>query len=871
MMFPQIQVLLYLFCFFCVFNSITGDSTVGQSDFPNEKYFWDEAHFFDKDGVYRGGVPQFEDFKAEEALLCTEVQEMVNSSVPTSHGYCSKWDTEAIWNDGTTKLGNCSCVVEASTQEYCDAWYCQKTTVEPSGKEIYDWQRCICSKEYQVLDTDYGLSCDAWVCDEGQSADNTYSELWQGAEATDESEWECTVRRWRSDITGVFCDHWDGDEVHTQNYFSMTGCSCIKEEEEQDYCLEYKCQTYSMHKCNVNYMGCGVLAAAIPIAGFFGGICFVCLVYAMCFSGPKNTVWDNMGCFDFEWYDGLGCWFNFVHGALSGAFCCHILIWVMPCWKGGCGMVGATLIAFGAFCWAGVYGLVGCLAVYLALFGCFKFMTPKLYPHCRCRLNHHSHSSAGWHVNFHTGGYIEIPHKHHMNWERHSCRTLEFWIRPIAHHQSTLFEKPSYITETGHQNINFRLDMTHKGFLHVYDKRRAHMAGARAAVISDQVLDKNRWSHVALVFNSQKKEISFYFNGELDSTHHWIPGPENDQPLLVCHGDTLGWYHGRLAEVRLWKTARDKNELQANMNKRIRGINEDLVAYFRLNEEDGNMAQDRALNPTQGILNGKCKFVAMHAPDIEEEPHFPFIELREGPVPGKTWITEHNMRSLAFSRDFTLECWVRANDSPSFNEETQVIMDKGSRSYGLGRMGKKVCLWMADARYETGIELQPNQWVHIGVSVDDDLEHKAFVNGEVVGHTFGVKNCKLFKDNPLTIGFRQVKDKQTQELLNEDIWEGDIVEARIWGFARGVWNMVRCYKLFFVNDLEEGLDAEVQFGDGDDAPVLKKRHLETSDIDLVGCFHLYDYDAATPITRPVNKEPSLLEPEATKEEEGLNV
>lgn len=857
-------------------------------DFPQRHYFLKKARFFDGDGFPRAahsiGRWQAEWEYEESYTNCTTAIEAINGTVETSHGYCGAWDTAYSGRLGEIN-GNCSCTADGQAGgngEYCTEWYCQKTTVLNAAVS-YDWERCQCQEAYTIGETSsYGLSCKEWDCDEGTAADASFAELWNNGTKDQTSEWECSVTRFHTDLTGAYCNAHQGGELQEDHHFSMTGCQCTWEAADQDYCLSYGCKTYRMHKCDSEWNGCGELGQSVPVIGFFGGIFFVLFCYAMFFSGPKNSIWDNMGCFDIEWYDGLGCWFNCAHACLSGAFCCHILVWALPVWIGGCGAVGAGLLFMVAYWWTGIWGLIATSIAWSGCLGLFKFCTPRLYPHCRLRLHRHAEAEANWHINFKRGGYVEVPHKKRLGFEHAHHRTLEFWIRPHDHHPATLFEKIGGQSERGRGAVNFRLDMDGKGRLWLHStSRRASLADAGAPgnkaaqkkeerrVTSWSPLPRHRWTHVALVHDHHKKHVYFFLNGDFDSEHAWVPGPENEEPLLVCHGDKKGWFHGRLAEVRMWRRRRSPEQIKANMHKHIRGLDKDLVLYLRLNEDgkalgDSPALTDRSRFAVQAELRGAARRALLHAPKIAEEPVFPAVPLaKAGPEEATAcWKAEGGAalgRLGAVAYDFTLELWCRADPGPTFEDDTQCLLDTGSGGFGLERRGRRVWLFMGANRYNTGLNVEPGEWTHLAIQVDGDLKLTGFCNGEKVGKVLIVKPCKIHPGDPLTLGHREQRTSPATgkgkgqaaggTFEATDFWDGSLAEVRIWARARGKYNIARQWKTAFVDDLEDSPLAGKYSRLPSNGPELTFGFLGDHDMDLVGCWKLFDHRQRAAVTR----------------------
>lgn len=122
------------------------------------------------------------------------------------------------------------------------------------------------------------------------------------------------------------------------------------------------------------------------------------------------------------------------------------------------------------------------------------------------------------------------------------------------------------------------------------------------------------WTHIAVVSDqtSGNASLKAYINGD---------GSINNRPLAISQGVAftirptptlmLGKkfgqeidFKGKIAEVRLWNTARTEAEIRANMHSRLTGKETGLVGYWPLNEGTGSIANDQTQNQNQGTITG---------------------------------------------------------------------------------------------------------------------------------------------------------------------------------------------------------------------------------------------------------------------------
>ena len=135
-----------------------------------------------------------------------------------------------------------------------------------------------------------------------------------------------------------------------------------------------------------------------------------------------------------------------------------------------------------------------------------------------------------------------------------------------------------------------------------------------------------KWHHIAAVYDGTNEYI--YVDGQLDAVEY---NPHNGQGLGRAGTTRYGYigdgsesstfnstrndyyYTGKVDEVRLWSTARSQAEIQANMNKRLKGCESGLVLYYDFNEGSGTEIYDKA-NHTYSLFAGTISWETSGAP-----------------------------------------------------------------------------------------------------------------------------------------------------------------------------------------------------------------------------------------------------------------
>ncbi|MDT5294751.1 MAG: hypothetical protein QOJ76_1631 [Acidobacteriota bacterium] len=108
-------------------------------------------------------------------------------------------------------------------------------------------------------------------------------------------------------------------------------------------------------------------------------------------------------------------------------------------------------------------------------------------------------------------------------------------------------------------------------------------------------LSPEHLSHVAATFDGRRSRV--YINGQLAASMGRLrSGVRTHSPFLIgahIHGDErVGFFKGKLNEIRVWKTDRSQEEIQRTMHVTLSGHEPELVAYWRADEMTGDTLRD---------------------------------------------------------------------------------------------------------------------------------------------------------------------------------------------------------------------------------------------------------------------------------------
>ena len=126
------------------------------------------------------------------------------------------------------------------------------------------------------------------------------------------------------------------------------------------------------------------------------------------------------------------------------------------------------------------------------------------------------------------------------------------------------------------------------------------------------------WHHYAGVVDTNT--VYLYMDGNLIGTmpNYQIGGFDEEIAYIELgrhsyNGIDVGFLNGEIDEVRIWNRPLSQNEIQNQMNIPLTGSENGLVAYWKMDEGEGQMINDKTNHGFIGVL-GQEKEVDVHDP-----------------------------------------------------------------------------------------------------------------------------------------------------------------------------------------------------------------------------------------------------------------
>ena len=113
------------------------------------------------------------------------------------------------------------------------------------------------------------------------------------------------------------------------------------------------------------------------------------------------------------------------------------------------------------------------------------------------------------------------------------------------------------------------------------------------------------WHHWSCVYNAETDKRTVYRDGEKANEQSDIAPYKGAGEFYIGARtpNNSDFFDGQIADVRVWHTARSQGEIQSTLLYRLTGEEADLVAYWPLNEGEGDSVKDKSGNGNDGTLS----------------------------------------------------------------------------------------------------------------------------------------------------------------------------------------------------------------------------------------------------------------------------
>jgi hypothetical protein len=191
--------------------------------------------------------------------------------------------------------------------------------------------------------------------------------------------------------------------------------------------------------------------------------------------------------------------------------------------------------------------------------------------------------------------YVEIAHEDALALTGNV--TLEAWVRPEAftNSASPLFHK---VSEGGGSDRTFEVYVVSNGS--IWAGTRRPDGGLSTVQTAGGLVRLGEWTHLAVVFDRVAGEVRVHVNGALALSQAMpvTPAVANTGPIAIgrymAAADSVQMFDGAIDEVRLWSVARTGDEILADFNRELTGLETGLRVYLPFETFAGDATADES-------------------------------------------------------------------------------------------------------------------------------------------------------------------------------------------------------------------------------------------------------------------------------------
>ncbi|MBL7699082.1 MAG: T9SS type A sorting domain-containing protein [Chitinophagaceae bacterium] len=294
--------------------------------------------------------------------------------------------------------------------------------------------------------------------------------------------------------------------------------------------------------------------------------------------------------------------------------------------------------------------------------------------------------------------------------------------------------------------------------------------GNYSQVVDPSIITLNKWTHVAVTYNSATTTMRLYRDGTLVATNTSVASNYSSEATYIgSHAGASSFLQGTVDEVRIWNVARTQAQLKQNLLYPPANNASGLVAYYKLNDATGS----NATNSTGGT-NGTLQ----NAPSWQLGPaRYAAAGLNFDGTDDVVNIADNN--SLDITAAITLEAWVYATK----NTGIQNVVAKSSQAINNGYIFPRtdngwtntVMYLHIGGSWRTLSAAYPslNIWHHLAATYDGSMM-RIFIDG-VQAATAAQSGAIIANTNILAIG---------NQPGYSEFFGGTVDEVRIWNVAR---------------------------------------------------------------------------------------
>ncbi|MGE5506224.1 MAG: LamG-like jellyroll fold domain-containing protein [Actinomycetota bacterium] len=282
---------------------------------------------------------------------------------------------------------------------------------------------------------------------------------------------------------------------------------------------------------------------------------------------------------------------------------------------------------------------------------------------------------------------------------------------------------------------------------------------AAGQLASGAVVDANTWTHVAV--SRVDGDWKLYLNGALaDSATATSVADLSSASALHLGGDGTTFFKGGIGDIRVWSTARDADEIAANMHREPDGNEAGLVGSWTFEQGGAGTYANRV---TMGLDNTGAVHDGVLAVD-GNLANAPRLALGDHLLSGNVTLSFDFLANSIANQPTLLSL---ADDAPNGGNHVAVVVTAGQLQVAVGGPGNFTTV--ATSSISTG------SWHHVDVTYDAATGHAEFY--------FDGNHQAAWVTNlatPMTFGAGQHLDLGHYNFNPNAVLDGQIDNVKIW-------------------------------------------------------------------------------------------
>jgi hypothetical protein len=173
-------------------------------------------------------------------------------------------------------------------------------------------------------------------------------------------------------------------------------------------------------------------------------------------------------------------------------------------------------------------------------------------------------------VSFLGNGIMSV--EHNPNLDLVNNLTITFWVKP------TKKQRQALISRGGGSGKNRKYGSHAEYSLVLWeDGKFKYKHNGTADTFSNSIIPLNKWTHIALTRDNDKKVIKIYINGVLDKTNTYSTAPSSSksEKLIIGSGEfysaTMKNFQGQMDEIKIYNIVLPQDEIKSIYDKENNG------------------------------------------------------------------------------------------------------------------------------------------------------------------------------------------------------------------------------------------------------------------------------------------------------------